>query len=77
MKLYLLITAVIIAFASSLVAEPAIPEHVAVTVIEDFSDPKDNPQFNADVAAALVALAQSRQLTLNYRVVRSERTRLL
>ncbi len=29
----------------------------------------DNPQFNAEVAAALFALAQSRQLTLNYRVV--------
>lgn len=65
MKLHLLTFALVAVLARPLVAA----EPVAITVVEDFSDPKDNPQFNADVAAALFALAQSRQLTLNYRVV--------
>ena len=65
MKPQLLIIALIAVLVRPLVAA----ESVAITVIEDFTDQKDNPQFNADVAAALFALAQSRQLALNYRVV--------
>lgn len=73
MKLHVLLTTLIIVLACKVVAaELAIPEPVSITVIEDFSDPRDNPQFNADVAAALVALAQSHPLILSYRVVEEE-----
>lgn len=48
MKLHRLTIALVAAFTRSLFAA----QSVAITVIEDFSDPKDNPQFNADVASA-------------------------
>ncbi|MEP6668738.1 MAG: hypothetical protein ABJF10_06270 [Chthoniobacter sp.] len=65
MKIPLLIVTFLSVLGSSLFAA----EPVAITVIEDFSDPKDNPQFNTDVATVLVALSQSHPLILSYRVV--------
>jgi hypothetical protein len=65
MKLHLLIISLLSVLARPLVAA----EPIAITIIEDFSDPRDNPQFNADIAAALVTLAQFHPLILSYRVV--------
>lgn len=64
MKLHLLIIALVALACSINAAEP-----IAVSIIEDFTDPKDNPQFNTDVATALVALARTSPLALSYRVV--------
>lgn len=60
---------VLVITLAALVCSVSAAEPIAVSIIEDFTDPKDNPQFNADVATLLVSLAQASPLVLSYRVV--------